>query len=314
MVISSVGYPGTVDAEQWAQLVFRVGSARYGVDSYASWRVQTTAGTRAIQIPTGSGWGYGVRDISDSPETLNLSSVPTGTRWDLIVVRRNWSTGETTFAVVEGGSSRSIPARATSGGDIDEQPLALVRVDSGSSVVGEIVDLRVMCDLGGVIAFDELALSYLGFAGAELWIDGRVWRRIVGPTGVSTWASEPRGDTGWLAEGVSFSVQSGWRLDGYRMRKIGDRVTGYLTITRTAGTVSFNSETGDIGTDPVLLTVSADWRPTTFTRPLLIRRPGTRDYAGNLETDGRVRITHAPLPASDITQGVTLVAYLDFQR
>lgn len=233
MVISSVGYPGTVDAVQWAQMAFRIGSARYGVDSYASWRVQTTAGTRAIQISAGSGWGYGVRDISDSPETINLNSVPTGTRWDLVVARRNWGIGESAFAIVEGGSSRAIPTREQTPGVLDEQPLALVRVNAGSSVVGEIVDLRVLCDFGGIFAFDDLALSYLGYIGADVLIGTRTWRRVVSATGASVWASIDTGDTGVVTEGLTFELGGGFEMVNYALRRINGIISGRARVRYT---------------------------------------------------------------------------------
>lgn len=278
MTINSVGYAGTVSDEQWARLIPSAGGANYTVESYGAFRVTAASGTRTVQVAasTDGAAGFGVRDVSDSVISKTLDSVPSGTRWDLIALRRNWATKESTIEVVQGGSAKAIPgppARNTTPGTLDDQPLALARVAAGSPDIQEIVDLRCSVQNGGAVAWDDLARSYLDQLGTELRIGATAWSRVTDAAGSPVWVSSDQTDTGWVA----VAPAAGWvNAAPYvlEVRAVGAlvQVRGALLVKTSAATV-FN-----------LGTVGGAFRPTR--NVLLGARHGgyssTGDFVGEL--------------------------------
>lgn len=189
MAIISVGYAGTITDADWRRMAVSTVGAMYGVDDYASWRPTVGVGDRAVRIATGGGFGLGVRDVNDADVTLSLASVASGSRWDLIVARRNWTTSTTTFVVIQGTATKALPSRNTGYGNLNDQPVALVRVAAGQAAVQEILDLRCIPGDGGLIAFDDLARSYLDRVGTVVRIGDVVWTRTINSLGSPVWVS-----------------------------------------------------------------------------------------------------------------------------
>lgn len=194
MAIVSAGYDGTVDEAQWAKMISKSGSSEYGVVGADDFKVSVSAGDRAVSVAAGKAWGFGVYDESDSGANLLLSAPATGSRWDLIVLRRDWQPpgGNTSVAVVEGTSVKGIPAGRITGqvGVQDDQPIALVRVAAGSTAVQEIVDLRCWARNGGVFVKDVLALGYLDSIGAVVSVGRHRYHRIIGANDMLDWLAE----------------------------------------------------------------------------------------------------------------------------
>lgn len=319
MAITSVGYDGTVTDNQWATLAPSVGVAKYGVAGYSDWRPTIGgAGTRPVTIAAGSGWGYGVRDTNSAPVTLNLSSVPSGNRWDLIVANRNWGTSTTTFAVVEGGSAKQIPARENTPGTEDEQPIALARVAAGSSTVQELVDLRVQPSTGGAVAHDPLALQYLSEIGSVIRIGDTEWTRK-SDAGTPTWSSVDVADTGWLTNlTVNYGAHFGQGAS-IRMRKDRGWVNGrFVVIKNSSSTFSWTVNaahelcvTGtSTATSLTVMRLLGSWVPnqeaTVEIRELVSKRP----WWGTVDSEGLVSITHG-IPGASITTNLQLVVFFD---
>lgn len=218
-ITDSWGYAGDIDAPEWARVIPLAGGSDYGVFSYSDWRPTIGgAGDRAVTVAAGLGWGHGVMDTNGAPVTLNLASVVSGSRWDLIVARRVWSTNTTSFQVVTGGTAQSIPTRLTVPGTNDEQPIALARVQSGSTTVAQLIDLRCIPGNSGLVAFNDLALSYLTRVGTQVRIGGTLWQRIVNTLGSVVWSTLPVGDTGWV-DITSYSAgMSSFRGSRYRIQ------------------------------------------------------------------------------------------------
>jgi len=191
MAITSVGYDGTINEVQWASMVSKVGMSPYGVADAPSWKVTAVSGTdRTVSIAAGVGWGYGVYDVSDSNVTITLDTVSSGSRWDLIVANRDWTGtgGATTFAKVNGGTTRVIPGRTTGPGVTDQQPIALVQIIAGQSQPGTIVDLRCWSSNGGMAAASVDALAYLKAPGAMVMVGSQMYTAVLDPlTGVTDW-------------------------------------------------------------------------------------------------------------------------------
>lgn len=200
MAIISVGYDGAVTESQWSEMIKKIGSSEYGVVGTNDWKVTSvTAADRTISIAPGKGWGHGVYDESTAAVQIQLDTVASGSRWDLIAMRRDWSGvgGVSTFVKVVGTAAKELPAlRAKGPGSIDEQPIALVRVVAGQTAVAEIVDLRCWSGNGGMVADNWLALTYLDTLGTHLFTnnDGKKYQRIIGADGNPLWtASAPDG-------------------------------------------------------------------------------------------------------------------------
>lgn len=239
----------------WADAHPRIGSGSYGVRSGGDWKVTAVAGQdRTVSIAEGFGWGAGVIDKTVANDTIQLDTISSGSRWDLIVARRDWTptAGETVFMKINGGSVKAIPGgRLATPGGIDDQPLALVQVTAGQTQPTAIVDLRCWATNGGMVAKDDLVKSYLNDLGTELYINGTVWRYIPGDNDVPMWDSSVT--TQSAADVVTFG--SGWAAltGGHKPRLVRNGNMTHLigAMKRTGGS------TGN------MLTVSSPFRPVS---------------------------------------------------
>jgi hypothetical protein len=219
MAIISVGYDGAVTESQWSDMIKKIGSAEYGVVDATDWKVSSvTAADRTVSIAAGRGWGHGVYDESTATVQVQLDTVSSGSRWDMIAMRRDWTGigGTSTFVAVQGSSAKEIPlGRQLGAGSIDEQPIALVRVVAGSTAVAEIIDLRCWAGNGGMAARDKLALTYLKAPGTQVMLDGFQWNCEMDPNGNAVWTTfrggyiPVYGAGGTLAGGIPDLVQGG---------------------------------------------------------------------------------------------------------
>lgn len=224
---TSVGYGGTVDEQAWARLAPHLG-AQYGVLGPTDWRVAVvSAADRTVSIAAGTGYGYGVFDTTPGPATLQLGTVASGSRWDVIVARRNWSGagGTTEFDAIPATTLGDLPAtRANDPGELDEQPIALVQVTAGQTVPTAVIDLRVWQANGGAVALSEKVLQYLAEPGTTVQIGVTTWQRTVSSNGVASWRVIGE-DTGWL--GLT-AIAPQWNNPAgalaMRARRIGNRV------------------------------------------------------------------------------------------
>lgn len=177
----------------WADAHPSIGLASYGVRSPLDWKVTAVSGQdRTVSIAPGRGFGHGVTDKTVDNETVQLDTIASGSRWDLIVVRRDWTptAGESKFMKVNGGATAVIPGgRIVGPGNIDDQPIALVQVTAGQTQPTSIIDLRTWSgDGGGVVANHDLVRSYMNAAGTRLNIAGVEWVRRVGANDTNEWA------------------------------------------------------------------------------------------------------------------------------
>ena len=191
MSITSVGYDGTINEVQFAKLAPLLGSD-YSVGGPTDWKVEVVAGQdRTIRILPGSGYGQGVLDTADAQETLQLGAIASGSRWDLVVARRDWQPpgGTTAFAAVQGAAAQAIPAgRIVGPGVQDDQPIALVQVTAGQTLPTAVVDLRCWHGNGGVVAATTDALAYLTRLGSVIFVGAVAWIRLLDLTGNPVWS------------------------------------------------------------------------------------------------------------------------------
>lgn len=213
MAITSVGYGGTVTYPDYGKGV--VAPGRYSFDGAQDFRPsrRTTGADRTVRLQGGTAQGWGIRDTeSSSWVDVQLGSIGSGSRWDLVVLRRDWSADETTVEVVQGGSSRAIPSRNTDPGVVDDQPVALVRVEAGESWVTDVVDLRCWAADGGLVAVDPMVLEYLSFPGTRVSVGDTTYTRVLSAGGSASWdVKGPVSDTGWVSSAITNSGFSGTR-------------------------------------------------------------------------------------------------------
>lgn len=220
MAITSIGYAGQITAANWPQFSWNL-VAGYTLGAASHLKVTATTGDRTVAIANGVAVGAGVMDTCTSLTPISLPSVSSGSRWDLIALRRNWSTNTTTVVRVAGSATRVIPAaREATPGTIDDQPLALVRVAAGSTLIQEIVDLRIWVADGGASAGSDLVLSYASDLGTQLLIGSTLWLRAFDPvTGSAQWLSTS------LSQVVAGTPRVGSGPGGVTIQQAGTRAT-----------------------------------------------------------------------------------------
>lgn len=238
---TSHGYDTTATTQYteiaWADAHPSIGLAKYGVRSPMHWKVTAVAGQdRTVTIAAGKGFGHGVTDSTYANDTIQLDTISSGSRWDMIAVRRDWTptAGLTKFVKVNGGATAVIPGgRNSNPGGIDDQPLALVQVTAGQTQPTAIIDLRTWSgDGGAVVGAHDLVRTFLNATGTRLWINGIDWIRRVGANDTPEWVrvgDVTVADAGWallpMAQAFNHHTSDGW--SGL---KVGVR-SGWVSVT-----------------------------------------------------------------------------------
>jgi hypothetical protein len=239
---TSAGVPSSLVNEiKWAKAHPHIGASHYGVEGPGDYAVSAHPSTPyAVNVAAGKAWGRGVFDDSDGIETVTCAAPAAGTtRWDLICVRRNWGPvagGPSTVTSVPGGTVRAIPGdRQNTPGTLDDQPLALVQWTAGQTQPTAIADLRCWAGNGGMLAKDELALSYLGQLGASVKIGTDHWSYELLTNDVPGWVNED-GSGPW----TPLTLSAGWASNGIAsVRTVGRGAFIHVAIDAryTAGSV-----------------------------------------------------------------------------
>jgi hypothetical protein len=190
MAITSKFYDTAITESDWAKN--RFGDARYGMVGANDWKVTAVAGAdRTVSIAPGKGFGHGIADVSDTNVTIQLDPIGSGSRWDLIAMRRDWQPlagGPSAFVKVTGSSAKGIPGtRVNDPGVQDDQPVYLVQVTAGDTNPTGFVDLRCWAANGGLVVADKLALDYLAVPGARVLLGGAEYRYIPDAEGDFFW-------------------------------------------------------------------------------------------------------------------------------
>jgi len=215
MTITSIGYAGTVDYDDWSILVARAGS-EYGILGAQSFEATAGSGDRAVAISAGEAIGHGIRDLSDDTVTVTGTPVSSGSRWDLIALRRDWEAGESTIVIIPGSASRAIPGAPGRKTDPavtqDDQPLWLVRFAAGQTAVQEFVDLRLWVGAGGLVARHVMVRDYLNRVGTMVMIQGAAWVLDFNSSGLPAWNASSIAPSGSLVPFAGTAAPPGWLL------------------------------------------------------------------------------------------------------
>lgn len=223
---TSPGVPASLVTEvKWAKAHPHVGSSEYGVDAPGDFQVTAHPSTPfTVNVSPGKAWGHGVLDESSAivPVTCDTPAAGT-TRWDLIVIRRDWTAAPgvpSAVTKVNGGTTKAIPAaRNNTPGTLDDQPLFLVQWVAGQTQPNKIVDVRVWAGNGGMFAKDELVRSYLTRIGSSVKLNGETWSLDLLGNDLPGWVNED-GSGPW----VKLTLKGGWANNGSsfaRVRTVG---------------------------------------------------------------------------------------------
>ena len=95
MTIRSVGYDGSVGEADWAAYLAEGLGGPPTVTRPNDFRVNATTGMQ-VQVAPGTASGWGITDLSDAAESIQIEAVSSGTRYDAVVLRRDWAGTSTT--------------------------------------------------------------------------------------------------------------------------------------------------------------------------------------------------------------------------
>lgn len=152
MAITNVGFTGPVTAANFALMSQHQGALWPVVCGKNDLAVTTNPGaTLTCTVAPGSSAGQGVLTTSSATESVTFGAVstPGQTRWDAVVLRRNWaSSGSASFVVVAGTAAASAAMVIPSGVDLvldstHDHLLALVQITYGNTVPTQVVDRRL---------------------------------------------------------------------------------------------------------------------------------------------------------------------------
>lgn len=180
MAFTSYGYDGAITEGPWSLMSYLAGPAAYNIgNSVSNFRVTAVANAdRTVSVATGTAFGMGVVDTSDSVVTKQHDTQATGVRYDLVVLRRDWATNTTSVEIVKGTSTQdgAFGLRNATRGVVDDQPLALVRIAAGVQTAAIEADLRVWGYNGGLYAKSALVTWYLNAIGSKVRVQDLVYQ------------------------------------------------------------------------------------------------------------------------------------------
>ncbi|UUG69981.1 minor tail protein [Arthrobacter phage Zucker] len=235
-----------MDEVQFAALI-----PRYSVVGPEDFKATTQAGDRIVAIGNGTALGPGTIDVASSLPPIQFNAA-SGTRWDLVALRRDWQPpgGTTSVVIIEGGTSQAYPTVGTATnqwnrrpGIVDDQPLYLQQVNG--TLLGERIDLRCWAGNNGLFAVHNDARTYLQNVGTEVLINGIRWHYSLGANNVPAWTcpDEPTFHSPLPISGYSITGDITTTPEGSKRR-----VTVDLNVARTgnAGVIP-NDEWANFG-------------------------------------------------------------------
>ncbi|QSZ47236.1 hypothetical protein [Arthrobacter sp. D5-1] len=192
MALTSIFYDGPVTESDRA--ANRAGAADYGVYGPNDFKVTAHPSIPyAVLVKAGRAHGHGVTDEAEIDQVVNCPSLASGTRWDLIVIRRNWQPelgGPSVLVPLTAGAEAVIPASRKIGPGVeDDQPIGFVRWQGGTSAPVEFIDMRTWAGNGGLFARSTKVLGYLAKVGTEVVINGVTWNYRLGTNDTPGWTS-----------------------------------------------------------------------------------------------------------------------------
>ena len=157
----------------WVDIVMRMvlnGTGNRGV--LLGWlnALAVTGAASPVSVNTGGAVIYGLCYENDAAVTVTIPTPTSNTRYDRIVVRRNWSTQEARITRIAGTEGGGIPAMtqspAPSGSGLYDIPLATLEVDTLGNIT--VTDAREYCTFSTVPGDGTIETAHLVAEGADL--------------------------------------------------------------------------------------------------------------------------------------------------
>lgn len=283
MALTAVGFTGTVNAVQDAKRSQYQGAMYPEVGGQPDFAVTTNnAADRTVDIAAGVAWAHGVMVTNTATATVQLDIVSTAgqTRWDAIVLRRDWSgSGSVSLTKVNGtaaaGAPMVVPTLNDSPGVLHDQLLAMVQVTNGSTLPTSIDPRRAW----GTKVFTVPTVSALPspsftLYGAEfVLVDGSRYRCLLDASNNPAWVASGSGRNRELTTGifVSGSIATGWGVADLTNKALVNDTTGDIQLDlqfrRSGATITPNATHGDIDPDVTVAQLVAALAPTQQTTP-----------------------------------------------
>lgn len=246
MAINSYGYPPTIAPGSVFSRMSRAFGGVYSTQGFNDFRVTAAgSGTRRANVAAGWAMGKGVLVENTATATIDLPAPSGSSQWFLIGLKR-WTDNPdypgtsdepylSELVYVAGTSSRAVPSVTQDAGVDDTQWLALCRVNDSSTLIQEVVDLRLVSGEGGAgyTVFSAEALAQI----ADM-VGVRVYRAdSTGGNfpGVYDRVSTPSGTLYWLREGewqnyVPTFNTGNVEIREARYRRIGNDITVRIRV------------------------------------------------------------------------------------
>lgn len=233
------------------------------------------SGTRSVNIAAGTSWAHGVRAAFDATAmTFDAVTVLNQTRWDAVIVRRDWNAGTAVLTKVVGvpavGAPKVLPAGVRNEpGQVHDQVLALVQITYNVGTV--VVEDRRMLAHKTTWAPSVAALPPADRAlfGMEALVGdaGTRYRCGLNSSGVPAWLSQGSGWL-WATEGDVVSMGQGG-FSGTNMGNQGgyNPTTGDVQLDlrfRRAGATVTPNATGNFSPDLPFGIIREAYRPSTY--------------------------------------------------
>lgn len=210
MAITALATSNTqIGPSQYADMT-QVLTARFKVDGPTD--LQPSIGTgRTTRIAAGAAFAAGTRLRSTGTEVVTHDAVSSGTRYDAVVIRVDWTNPTATVAIVK-GTSTSVPVNTSTAADpakINRIPGVLydalvctVRVSAGSTTVSALTDYRMWGGDGG-----PMRVTPAGLDSPSLY-DARLGTFIA--TDQSTYTKRLDDDGVWRSVGTASNPWKTW--------------------------------------------------------------------------------------------------------
>ena len=321
------GYDGTVDEVQFAKMSRFQGAinAVGGRDDLKP--IAVASPDRTVSFAPGTAFSHGVLVESDTVVNIQLDSVASGSRWDTVVLRRDWqpTVGTAQIMAIPGTATKVLAAGVLNEPGVRaDQPVALCRVASGQSLVQEIVDLRAwpakLVTSGSLLGLGTPAL------GTEVYLttDKTRYRYQLDTSGNAAWVrlGQPQVVTsGFLTAGAGWNV-SAPIVNKYLLDSDGFQVQYDLQARKSSSAIRFAA--GGELTDSLVATSSGP-RPQSSI-PVHFRVIGGSaatslnglPASGYMLTDGRIYleagIPNSYIPVRAGAGDISLQAIITFTR
>lgn len=229
--VDSLNTEGEIGVVQWAQMASYLGAQYSVVPAGAPGALEglgaylPNSGDRRVDIRSGACVAYGTYTISSSTIPITLPASPSGSRWHILGVKRDWTLTSDHATFVDLGYGATIAAALATlvhnPGVRDDQPLWAAQTTAGNSGITSLVDLRVWGSGSQLIAHSAEVLNYMSRRGTEIRIGNVSYTRTVDVNYNEYWSDSRAGTIlssipgEWAALAVpGAGAGSSWRVWG----------------------------------------------------------------------------------------------------